>query len=523
MAHDHLGLSGTPPERQEVRLSITVASLFVAVLIIVFPWRGAQLAEVHAFVPLVDCVMLFSELIIATLLYAQAAVFRSRALTLLASAYLFTGLLLVPHAMTFPGAFSPTGLLGAGASTTAWLAVFRRLTFPAAVICYALLKRREAGSWAIADRPKPPVYLWLAASIVLAGIGTCLTTVGHDRLPAMFANSRDTVQSSLILVNLATILLTCAAMLSLFRQQKSVLEIWLLVALTGWFLQSLLNITLQTRFTLGWYGLNAMTVAASLFVMVALIADTNRLYAKLALHLAARERERDDRLMSMGAVAAAMAHEIGQPLTASRLSTSAGLDWLKRDTPDREKAIESLQCAIDASDRTFAVIKSIRGTFTKESGSLVELNVNDLLRDTVALLTSDLTARKVSLQLELEPSVPIITANRVQLQRVLINLIVNAIESVSSVAKRPRRIDVRSAVHDCYIQIEIRDTGAGISADMIAQVFEPFITTKATGTGLGLSLSRSIVEEHGGRLWASSDQGDGATFYLQIPATFPAK
>ena len=145
MAHERLGLFDTPPNRREIGLSLAIVGLLFAALFLIFPLRDTRLGEISAFVPLIDAFMLFSELIIATLLYSQATVFRSRALTVLASGYVFAALILIPHALTFPGAFSTNGLLGAGINTTAWLAIFRRFTFPIAVISYSLLKSADSG------------------------------------------------------------------------------------------------------------------------------------------------------------------------------------------------------------------------------------------------------------------------------------------------------------------------------------------------------------------------------------------
>ena len=157
MVRDRLGLFDTPPDRQEIRSSLAVVGLLFGVLCLAFPLRDIRLGEISIFVPLVDSFMLFSELIIATLLYAQASVLRSRAMTVLASGYVFTALILIPHALTFPGAFTTDGLLGAGTNTTAWLAIFRRFTFPIAVISYALLKSHGfcSAEWPrVADRAR---------------------------------------------------------------------------------------------------------------------------------------------------------------------------------------------------------------------------------------------------------------------------------------------------------------------------------------------------------------------------------
>ena len=531
MAHERLGLFDTPPDRREIRLSLAIIGLLFATLCLIFPLRDAQLGEIKAFVPLVDASMLFSELIIATLLYAQATVFRSRALTVLASGYVFAALILVPHALTFPGAFAQNGLLGAGVNTTAWLAIFRRVTFPTAVIFYVLLKSADSAPQTDPKRPPARVLGGLAGAIVLAALGTLLTTGGHDLLPPIFLNHRDTVHTSLVIVNSVTILLTIAAMALLLRQDKSVLDLWLLVALSGWIFQSLLNVTLHTRFTLGWYGLNGMTLASSFIIMLALIAETSWLYARLALLTAARNRERETRLMSMDAVTAAISHEVGQPLTALSLSASVGLHWLTQPRPDISKAIRSLRAISDDSKRTFDVIKSIRAMFGKGGGPVSVFNLNDLVRETASVMDRELAGARVSLVLALDESLPPIRADQVQIQRVLINLVTNSIESLGPIRgrtrllpqSRPRRITIRSAsLGGQVVQLNVSDTGSGIPAEELEHIFDPFYTTKASGTGLGLSLCRSIVEDHHGRLWASQGEDCGAIFHLELPCSLSA-
>src|SRR3954451_2361530 len=143
VAHDHLGLFDTPPNRQEIRLGVVAVGLQFVALLVISPWQHIRLAEIGAFVPVIDAMMCVGELIIATKLYVQAAIFRSRALTILASGYAFGALLLIPHALTFPGAFAASGLLGAGVNTTIWLSMFNGLGLPVAVILFARRKSSE--------------------------------------------------------------------------------------------------------------------------------------------------------------------------------------------------------------------------------------------------------------------------------------------------------------------------------------------------------------------------------------------
>jgi signal transduction histidine kinase len=272
------------------------------------------------------------------------------------------------------------------------------------------------------------------------------------------------------------------------------------------------------RFTAGWYWLFIMTAFSHLVVTLALVAESNRLYARLALTTSARAREREARLMSVDAVAAAISHEVGQPLAALRTNAMVGLNWLTRPSPNVEMAIQSMRATVDAGDRAIDVIKSVRALFARRPGRSVEFSLNDLVLETVSQLDWELAGERIALQLSLDGALPPIRGDRVQIQRVLANLVSNAIESLGATEGRPRRLEIRSAALDGHdVLLEVADNGLGIVVEEIENIFEAFFTTKTTGTGLGLSLSRTIVEVHGGRLWAAPGPEHGATFHMQLP------
>jgi signal transduction histidine kinase len=466
---------------------------------------------------MVDAFVILCDLITATLLFAQANVFRSRALTVLASCYVFTAFVLIGHALTFPGAFSPNGLLGAGVNTAAWLGFFWRAPLPIAAIFYILLKRADAAAQPVAGRRAPKIATAVLAAVALAAAATALTTLGHDLLPPLFLNRSDLI-SNLVKLNILFGALCFAAIVLLLRQRTSVLDMWLLVAIAAFEVHCLLNMQVLARFSLSFYCQFGVQVFAHLVVLLALIAESNRLHARLALSTAAHDRERDARLMSMDAVTAAIAHEIGQPLTGTIANAMAGLSWLSRGRPDHEKAIKALRATIDAAKRTNDVIKSIRAMFARGPRSTTEFSLNHLARETAAVLDRELAGEKVSVEFTLDEQLPPIQADRVQIQRVLVNLFTNAIESLGATRGRPRRIEVHSAsLNGEEVLLEVSDTGMGIAPDEAPRIFDAFFTTKETGTGLGLSLCRTIAEEHGGHLWATPGEAHGATFHLQLP------
>jgi signal transduction histidine kinase len=517
VSQDNLGLFDTPPNRQQVRFSIAIVAVLFAGLPVAIVARNVWLGQIDAFIPMTDATTSLVDMIIATLLYVQAGVFRSRALTVLASGYVFTALILIPHVLTFPGAFAPTGLLSAGISTTAWLYIFWRAAFPVTAILYVLFDRPVSSAQPGIERQSGKIVAGVFAATALAAAAAMVATRGDDLLPMLYRTRSDVNFPMMVKVTSVLIGLLIVAVAMLLRRRKSVLDMWLLVVASAWLAQTLLLLLVGGRFTLGWYTADLLVVGSHLLLMLALIAESSRLYARLALTTAARNRERESRLMSMDAVAAAISHELGQPLTAVMINARASLNRLTRDEPDPETAIKLMLETIEAGQRAFDVIKSVRAMFAKKLGSATDFNINDLVRETATLLDRELASERVSLRLALDEGLPPVTADRVQLQQVLINLLTNAVQSLAVTRGRPRQIEVRSTLNDQDLLLDFSDTGVGIAQGEMERIFDPFFTTKASGTGLGLSLCRTIVEEHRGRLWASRGAEHGATFHLQLP------
>ena len=183
MSHEILGLFDTPPDRRQVRACLAVVGLLLTSLLLIWPVHDVRLPQEDAFIPIVDAIMFVGGLITATLLYAQAEVFRSRALAALGAGYVYTALLLVPHVLTFPNALSAGGLLGVGANTTVWIAFLRRLAFPTIAIAYVVLRRGDLAAQPGTERQPVRIPVWVTCAVILAAAVTWVTTAIGPRLP----------------------------------------------------------------------------------------------------------------------------------------------------------------------------------------------------------------------------------------------------------------------------------------------------------------------------------------------------
>jgi PAS domain S-box-containing protein len=241
-------------------------------------------------------------------------------------------------------------------------------------------------------------------------------------------------------------------------------------------------------------------------------------HAEEALRKAQMELAHVARVTTLGELAASIAHEVNQPLTAVVANAEAGLRWLDRETPNLDAARRSVEWIIGDGNRASEVIRRVRALAQKTDLEKVPLDVNELLSEVVALVRGELISQQVSVRTEFASALPEILGDRVQLQQVIINLVMNGIEAMRSVTDWPRELVIRSGQDETsQVFVSVTDCGVGISAENADRLFNPFFTTKSGGMGMGLSICRSIMDAHGGRLWATSNVPRGATVQFALP------
>lgn len=253
---------------------------------------------------------------------------------------------------------------------------------------------------------------------------------------------------------------------------------------------------------------------------VAFVLDlTERKRAEQALHCAQSDLTHMTRVTTLSALTASIAHEVNQPLAAIVTNASAALRWLARRPPDLQEARGRVERIVEDGHRADAVIKGVRALLRKSGIAMTQVDVNGLIADTLTLIRSEVVRHQIVLRMELTPELPPVTGDRVQLQQVLLNLLMNGIEAMIDSAEAPRELSMRSAyTASGNVEIAVGDAGTGLAPSTAEQVFDAFYTTKPDGLGMGLAICRQIVEAHGGSLWAEANAPRGAVFRFTLPA-----
>jgi signal transduction histidine kinase len=512
-----LSLADLPPTPAQFRVALGTATALLVAFPVTAPFAHLDLPRVDAFIPALQATMFVTDFTTAILLFAQFSVTRSRGLLALVNGYLFTALMIISYLLTFPGVFTPTGLFGSGLQTTVWLYLFWHLSLPSAICAYVWLDRArhttpvtELPAWLI-------MGLSVAIVITLACGFTFVATAGHDFLPRLFQDQTKYAPLSYYVAAI-NVLFGLFVLVVLWVHRQSILDLWLTVVMLAWIAEYVMSASLSTaRFDLGWYAGRIYSLITATIVLAMLLAEVTRLYAGLAHANRMLRRERDNTLMNLGVMAASISHEVRQPLTAIVSNSEAALISLKKSA-EHKLLRSTLNDIIDESERASEMLESIRALFGRSDEKRQAIDLNEIILDVMKARRRDLEEHRIIAQIELESALPHTMGHGGQLKEVVFNLVGNAIEAMAGIKKKRRVLRVSTQARSPRtIAVTVEDSGRGIDPSRLDRIFDPFVTTKPKGTGLGLALSRLIVDHHGGRLAASAGKTGGAKFEFTLP------
>jgi signal transduction histidine kinase len=486
---------------------------------ILLPFAGSPAPRVNSFIPTLTAILVVNYGITAALFFIQFSIARSSALLALASGYLFTALMVIPYAVSFPDAFREGALFGNGLQNTAWLYVLWHVGLPVAVLFYALAKDAVRGSYMLQVSVRSAIG-WTAVSVIgLVCALTWVATAGGRFLPQLYSDRQLILTAQLVFFTV--VFLSVAALAVLWSRHSSMLDQWLMVVLCAWILElTMIGLLLAPRFSLGFYAIRVFSLITATVVLVVLISETARLYLRLAQSNMMLKRERDGKLLSLEVMAASISHEVRQPLGAIATNGGVGLLLLKQTPPDCEHVRVVLNSIVKDSHRANEVFESIGSLFSGTIQRQQATDLNEVILGALSDLSEELAGHGVLVQHELASALPFVFAHRGQMHEVLVNLVQNSIDAMEATKAGSRVLRVRTQF-DCpdKVIVMVQDTGSGISSESLDSVFDTFVTTKPHGMGLGLAICRMIVERHGGQLSACSDQktGNGALFQFTLP------
>jgi len=500
-------------------MTLAVSALMMAGLAALFPFAHQQLAKIDAFIPSFEATIFVTDFITSVLLFSQFSVHRTRALLVLAGGYLFSALIVIPHALTFPGAFSPEGLLGAGLQTTAWLYWFWHIGFPVALLLYACL-----------NDGRPPIKSMISASSaitrsaaivvgVVCGL-TVLATAGNEFMPRLFLDRIHILPLNHD-VGMVSMVVCLAAIAMLWVRRRSVLDQWLLVVAAAALSEIILAVALVTgRYSLGFYAGRAFSLATSTLVLVALLVETIRTQSRLTSANVLLQRERRNKLMNMEAMAASLSHELRQPLGALTLNAETALQILEAESPDLEE-LRSIASDVNRdSQRASQTLVGLRSLFGSAEPRREPVDLNVVVEDALRVLGHGVADHGINMQIELTPDLPRIIGDSGQLHEIVTNLVQNAIEALATVNNDRGFIKVSTGrLNRDAIVLTVEDTGPGIDSSKVDAVFDAFVTNKPRGMGLGLAICRLIVERHNGQISVAPAYPCGSAFRVVLPAS----
>ncbi|MBW9091921.1 MASE4 domain-containing protein [Rhizobium wenxiniae] len=510
---DSLLISKAGPSASQRKFALLVLVLLLTVCVAPLPFRHVQLAQSPQFVLVLDAVLFIVDLLTASLLYAHFTVSGSRPLLILATGYLFTSFVIVAHGLTFPGGFTPEGLLGASVQSSNYLQIFWRAGLPIASIVYVLSRRQQP-----ARALTPPYSRAIITSIllVLAAVValTVLVTVGDQLLPNIMvdAGRRMWPVDAPIIIPLEIV-----AIALVWRDGRSALDLWLLLVLVAWLIATILVSLTTYRFSLVWYGSRAVGLLAASLVLIGLLVETTSLYGRLALLAMRGEHERQSRLQHVDAILSVAAHELNQPLSAIALNVATAKTETTRQSPDVALLREIFDDVAEDAARAAGTLAGLRQTFGRTAQERVIFDLAQVASETFRLLQAKFKEWQIVAELTVPGGPHLVSGSPAQVQQVLVNLISNAAESMAATGGRRLWLAVVRVMDDVIVQV--RDEGSGVDPTMGESVFDPFVSSKGRQGGLGLPICRTIVEAHCGRIWFEAAPDAGTIFFFSLPST----
>jgi len=510
-------LVNLPPTPRQRYSAVAAAGLLLAGFLATAPQANRTLPRIDAFLPTVVAAISVIDFITSVLLFAHFSIYRSRALLTLASGYLFTSLIVIPNALTFPGAFSPTGLFGAGPASAAWLYFFWHTGFAAALLIYASLKSQKASKDDIGSSPLFAIA-WSAAIVVLLVCGlTLLAASGQDLLPQLFLDGIHFAPAA-DHVFLFMLMICGFSFFALWSRRRSVLDYWLTVVALALMSEIALSLSGSARFSLGFYANRIFSLVTSAIILVVLLAETTKLYARLARSNMMLQHERNNKLMNMEAMVASISHEVRQPLTSIVANSNTARRFLGRHPPDFSEVRSALDRIESNSHRASKIFDSFRALFGRAGPAQEPIDVNEMALEVLQILRGELKEKNIATRIELKPELPVVLGHKGQLQEVLVNLIHNAIEAMDTIQDGNRTLQIRTdRPGGDAILLAVEDSGPGIDPNDAESIFDAFVSMKPQGTGLGLAICRMIVERHDGQISASPALPRGTVFKVVLP------
>jgi signal transduction histidine kinase len=333
-----LSIATMGPTLRQQRLALAIIGMLSIGFAAIAPFAAKQVVQIASFVPTVEAIIFVTSLATAVLLFSQFSILGSRELLLLASGYLFAASIVIPHALSYPGAFAPKGLLGAGIQATPWLYVFWHLGFSAAVLGYACLLDTNSKKLFLHDSGLPAICLSMAAVVTLVCALTWSVVAKEEYWPRLLSNEVDFTRLTnyVTAIPLATSVL---AFVVLWIRRRSVLDLWLAVAIFATVVEQAIScLFIFNRYSVGAYAVRTFSVIVSTIVLSAMLSESARVYATLARTNKLLRRERENKLTNLAAVVAAITHEVRQPLTGISTKSAAARRYLGQEPPNIDRA-----------------------------------------------------------------------------------------------------------------------------------------------------------------------------------------